>query len=58
MESEVECALELLEQENQLPDVASVKAIVCEAKQPFPELTCPVVDLRSYDEFLSKEVSG
>jgi transposase InsO family protein len=57
MESEVECALELLEQENQLPDVASVKALVCEAKHQFPEIPCPVVDLSSYDEFLSKEVS-
>jgi hypothetical protein len=54
MESEVECALELLLREQRLTDAEQVKAMVAPQKAEVPALEAPTVDLRDYDSLLSE----
>jgi transposase len=54
MESEVEAALDLLLNEQQLVSVDAVKALVAGKLQPrAPSMVPPTVDLRVYDSFLA-----
>ena len=58
MESQVEVALELLLQEQQLADAEQVKALVAPSKPEVPVLEAPQVDLTDYDGLLSEEVAS
>jgi hypothetical protein len=61
MESEVEAALSLMQESNQLPVADAVKELVTGAKgsrPQVPHLAAYEVDLGSYDQLLSEEVAS
>ncbi len=56
MESEVESALDLIEEQGELPRADAVKDLVVTATpRAIPEMAAPEVDLRAYDALLSAE---
>jgi transposase len=58
MESEVEAALSLLLEAEELPRSDQVKALVEPKKPELPEMAAPVVEFTSYDELLTAEMRG